>query len=305
MLMPDRSPPRLLVVGYLSIDTVRTVDGGRHRAPGGAGLYQALGARRAGVTVELCASVGADFPEAWLATLAAEGIGTGLIARRGGRSRWADIRHDAAGGRHSVHWNDPAWWTASRLHVPRPPVDLADFRAVVAGPLAPDVLRGLIVGAEAAGVPVIADTNEVHAAVDRAALLDLVRRLAVFAPSREETRLLCPGLDDDAAALCLARLGPTVVQKCGRDGLLVVEAGGARAWRRPADPAEVVDPTGAGDAAVGALAAVLAAGGDLAASAMAAVAAGACAVGGPGPVGLCPALHPVIPCDTGEGTPSR
>jgi sugar/nucleoside kinase (ribokinase family) len=305
MAGPDRPTPRLLVVGYLSIDTVQTADGRRHRTAGGAGLYQALAARRAGGIVDLCASVGADFPEAWLAALANEGIGIGLVARRDGPSRWAHIRHAPDGRRISTHYADPAWWDAGRRHVPRPPRDLSEFRAVVAGPLAPDDLEPVIAAAEAAGIATIADTSEAHAAGGGAALLDLVRRLTVFAPSREETRLLFPDASDDEAARRLARLGPTVVQKCGSDGLFLVEAGGTRDRRKAAAPADPVDPTGAGDAAVGALAAVLAAGGDLDAAADAAITAGARAVGGQGPSGLCAALRPVDLCNPEQGDPVR
>ena len=53
---------KLLVVGYLSIDTVTDRAGRSRRMPGGACLYAGLGARHAGAEVALAASVGADYP---------------------------------------------------------------------------------------------------------------------------------------------------------------------------------------------------------------------------------------------------
>jgi sugar/nucleoside kinase (ribokinase family) len=96
-----------------------------------------------------------------------------------------------------------------------------------------------------------------------------------------------PHLDDDEAAEALARLGPAVLQKRGAAGALAVEAGGGARHILPAPPvAKVVDPTGAGDAVVGALAARLALGEPFAKAAEAALSAGALAVSGIGPAGL-------------------
>lgn len=133
-----------------------------------------------------------------------------------------------------------------------------------------------------AGVPVIADAG-VFAEQEAEALLAIVPRLHVFAPSREETRLLLPGLDDDAAALALAQLGPHVLQKRGVEGAVAVEAGTGVLVRIAAPVVQCVcDPTGAGDATVGALAALMLKRPFLEAAEMA-LAAGARAVSAVGP----------------------
>lgn len=276
---------RVLVVGYLSIDTVTDTQGRTSTAPGGAALYAALGARRAGARVDIAASVGPDYPQAWLAAMDAEGVGRRHVRGLDARTRWADIRHRADGSRVSAHFEDPDWHRSSDIHAPVWPAALAGYGRVVACPMPVGVLGILLKDAEAAGVPVIADTNEAFAGSDPAALGSLLGRLDVFAPSREETRLLRPELDDAAAARDLARTGAAVVQKLGAGGIRVVEPGGAE-WNFPAAETVVVDPTGAGDATVGALAAGRAAGLVLRDAALAALRVGALAVSQNGPAAL-------------------
>lgn len=160
----------------------------------------------------------------------------------------------------------------------------ADGRVLVATPMP---VRALSANLDAAGdQPVIADTSEWVAGHQAAQLIALLARLTVFAPSCEETRLLCPGLDDDQAALALAAFGSCIIQKRGAQGLVVVQ--GTDLHRLPAHRARVVDPTGAGDAVIGAIAAGLARGLPPFAAARAAMAIGAMAVSGLGPSGLGP-----------------
>jgi sugar/nucleoside kinase (ribokinase family) len=74
------------------------------------------------------------------------------------------------------------------------------------------------------------------------------------------------------------------LQKRGAAGALAVE--GATATVLAAPPARLVDPTGAGDATVGALAALLAMRLAFPVAAARAMQAGAAAVAGPGPAAL-------------------
>jgi sugar/nucleoside kinase (ribokinase family) len=140
--------------------------------------------------------------------------------------------------------------------------------------------------AMARGARVVVDTSEVFAARDRDRLLALLDRMDLFAPSREETRLLLPDLDDDGALAALALRCPHVVQKRGADGLALRSATHPAGLRVPARSGPVVDPTGAGDACVGALAAGLARGLDDAALLALASEVAARAVAGVGPTGL-------------------
>ena len=276
---------KLLVVGYLSIDTVTDTVGRSRRMPGGACLYAGLGARHAGAEVALAASVGADYPGYWIEALASGGLDLTHLSRKSTLSRHADIRHFADGRRVSAHYRDPEWWVSCAEHAPEWPADLSAFGLIVAGPMPVSRLSRLVEDARGQGVPVVADTSEAFARADPGGILQLVPALSVFAPSREETRLLYPGMGDEDAAHRLSSMGPAVVQKLGADGLRIVCPGG-EALYLPALAAEVVDPTGAGDATVGALAAGLLAGLDIADAAHCALLAGALAVSGEGPSAL-------------------
>lgn len=267
------------ILGYLSIDALSHGDGAALRQPGGAALYAALGATLAGAQTDIAASVGPDWPEAWTAALIAMGIGTEGITQRDHPTRRTRIRH-ADGMRQSQHFGQADWLAATMAHRPDPARTKAGV--LVATPMPVDALSDIL--AVAQGRPVIADTSEWVAASQAEALRGALPGLAVFAPSLEETRLLCPGLGDDDAALALAARGPCIVQKRGAQGLVV--ALGATLHRLPAHPTTVIDPTGAGDATVGAIAAGLAYALPPLEAARAALAAGARAVSGLGPQGL-------------------
>ncbi|CAM3372777.1 carbohydrate kinase family protein [Paracoccus nototheniae] len=267
------------VLGYLSIDSLSHEAGDAVRQPGGAALYGALGAHRAGAMTAIVASTGPDWPKGWTHALSECGIATHGLTPRADPTRRTQIRH-GLGLRQSPHYGSADWLAATLAHQPH--AAGADGRVLVATPMPVSALAGIL---DAAGDrPVVADTSEWVAANQTARLLALLGRLSVFAPSCEETRLLCPGLDDDQSALALAAIGPCIIQKRGAQGLVVVQ--GADLHRLPAHPAQAVDPTGAGDAVTGAIGAGLARGLTPFAAAHAAMAIGAMAVSGMGPSGL-------------------
>lgn len=270
----------VVVAGYLSIDTITTPSGRWLRVPGGAALYAALGARFAGSPPTLCAMAGDDYPDHWLLALGLAGVDVTCIQRCDGPTRRATLAYAGSGGRAPAHAADPEWWARTVALAPKPrPLD--GFGAVVACAMPAEHLRQWAEAARAAGVTLVADLSVAYAA-QPAAILATLPQVNVFAPSLEETRLLCPGLDDDEAALALARLGPAVLQKRGPDGAVAVS--GSTLTRLPAPPVRrVCDPTGAGDATVGALAAGLARGLPFLDAARAALEAGALAVSAVGP----------------------
>jgi ribokinase len=279
--------PRILIMGYLSIDEIETPQGRFAPVPGGAALYAALGARRAGALASICAQVGEDYPQVWLNTLAGLGIDISHVLRRSGPSRTASIRHGSDGARHSSHHAQASWWQRTQALAPVLPQPLADFAMIVACPLPLERLDALLDGAQARHIPVIADTSEAFAQASGAAFLELVARLAVFAPSREETRLILPGVGDDEAAIRLAALGVDVLQKRGADGAFAVAAHAGQGVRIAAPAGSVVrDPTGAGDSVVGALAAHLAMGRPFLEAVDPALLTGSLAVTGIGPSAL-------------------
>ena len=254
--------PRVTVSGYLSLDTIVCPSGTHEDVPGGAALYAALGARAAGARVRIRAALCDDFPRAALDTLSSLGIDLDGLepapgTTRRGRLEDPEATHERASRRVSPHHRDPAWWARTRELVPTPCRRGADAVVLTAMPVGSLVRH--VEAARARGIRVVADTSEAFAATEGEALLAALPRIDLFAPSREEVRLLLPGLDDEAAQRALDARCPQVVQKRGPDGMWWSSAG-CPVRREPSRAREIADSTGAGDAAVGALAAGLARG---------------------------------------------
>lgn len=276
----------VLAAGYFSIDRIELPESVHDSVPGGAALYAALGARFAGASASIAATVGDDYPVAWTEALQRLGIGTTRVTHGTGITRRAGLKHFQNGARTSAHHRDAAWWERTQALAPRIPAELDGISALALGPMPMDLLDAFVAAAQGRVPIIVADTSAAFAAADTPMLLSILPRLGVFAPSCEETRLLFPGQSDDEAAHALARCGVHVLQKRGSDGALAVMAGAQHAVRIAAWPATVCDPTGAGDATLGALAAHLAFGLPFPAAAQAALKAGSKAVSAVGPSGL-------------------
>jgi sugar/nucleoside kinase (ribokinase family) len=264
---------RVFVMGYLSIDRVRAPDGAVQDQPGGAALYAALGARAVGAGAILLAATGEDWPGAWDDAARRCGIDLSQRVRRPGPTRRARLDYAADGTRGSAHHAEAAWWERTvALTPPVPPEPLGADDVLVLCPMpAGDAARAL----DAAGpARAVADTSEAFARYEPEALRALLPRLFLFAPSREESALLGP------------LSGCTIVEKRGAEGLVLFAADGAAPCRVTPPAVEVVDPTGAGDATVGAIAGGLAQGQSLEDALRAAVAIGARAVTSRGPAAL-------------------
>jgi sugar/nucleoside kinase (ribokinase family) len=279
-------PPDVAVIGYLSLDEIVLGGRGHPDVPGGAALYAALGAAAAGARVLLGATRGQDLPDAVLDGLRAAGVDASAIVTRPHPTRRARLVYGADGRRESAHHRDSAWHAATRALAPPRLASPIRPRAVVLTAMPLDELERHVAWARSSGALVVVDTSEVFAAADPARLLALLSQVDLFAPSREETRCLWPGLDDDAALAALAGRCARVVQKRGAAGLVLASERRAPPLRVPALPAPVVDPTGAGDACVGALAAGLARGLEDAALLRLGVEVAARAIAAIGPAGL-------------------
>ncbi len=269
-------------MGYLSIDAITT--GGETIAdvPGGAALYAALGARAAGAHASIVACAGEDYPQQWLDRMTLAGLDVSRVRRKAGPTRRARLVNMACGDRLSAHHDDQGWWERTFALQPEA-ADMPDADFLVLAPMPSEAARKIVMSARC---PIIADTSAAFAGRDPGLLMGLATQVACFAPSLEETRLLLPGLDDDAALAWLAASGVDVVQKRGADGLAICAAQSRDIIHIPPAKAAPIDPTGAGDATVGALAAGLASGLSLRAAAEAAARIGARAVEGHGPSAL-------------------
>jgi sugar/nucleoside kinase (ribokinase family) len=284
----------VVVVGDLATDVVAVLSGepapGSDRPAtirsrgGGAGANVAAHLAALGVPVVLAGCVGDDAAGAALvAELAAAGVGlavrtvpgtasgtiVSLVEPGGQRSMLAD-----RGANLELRADDvPLPATGGHLHLSG--YTLLDARPRAAGLAA-------LVAARAAGCRVSLDpasTGPLRTyGVDR--WLADTAGVDLLLPNADEARLLTGCADVVDAARALAGRHPAVAVTLGADGALWA-AGGA-VVHRAAQPADVVDTTGAGDAFTAGLLSVWLAGGDPAAALDAGLARAAAVVGRPG-----------------------
>jgi fructoselysine-6-P-deglycase FrlB-like protein/sugar/nucleoside kinase (ribokinase family) len=257
-------PPRVVVVGNLTIDDVVLPDGtARMASVGGNSLYTALGARPWQPRVGIVTRRGEDFPRDLASELGALGIAAdGVVAIPGPTVRnW--VIYEESGDRHwlyrtprersrevAVQPGDlPAGWLAAD---PPPVVHVAAMPLEAAEAIVEAVRR------QSPQAVITLDTHEDYVADYRQRLRALAARVDAFLPSRSELTDLV-GYDDPRRALSeLAGLPtPIIVVKMGPGGALVWDKRRGTLHQVDVAPGPVVDVTGAGDAFCGGLAAAL------------------------------------------------
>lgn len=246
----------VIVVGYLALDDITCPAGHFTSVPGGAAYYCAAAAAVAGARVALVASAGADFPGEALEQLEGVGVVIDSVRRDDGPSPRSRMVDPSGRERTAPHHRDPTWWAAQRRLAP--PIAPGGAAAYVFNAMSVEMLAAQVAARRPTDRMVL-DTSVAFASVQAGAILAQVPHMHLFAPSREETRLLLPGLDDDAALAVLAAQVPIAVHKRGADGLGLLRHGGTTLVEATR-ALEIVDTTGAGDSVVGALAAGLAQG---------------------------------------------
>jgi ribokinase len=260
--------PSVVVVGSVNADLVvsverlpragETVTGGTFaRHGGGKGANQAVAAARAGAVVAMVGAVGADdLGEEALRALAGEGIDVAPVARLDGVATGvAAIVVDARGE------NQIAVASGANAQL-----EEAFVEEAVARLLGPGTTGVVLLGHEVPEPAVVAGIRAARTAGWQVVLNPApARRLpddldgVMLTPNADEACALTGEDDIETAARALARrTGAPVVVTVGADGALLVDGGEVE--RVPAPAVEVVDTTGAGDAACGALAAELAGG---------------------------------------------
>ena len=257
----------VLVIGSLNMDLVvrcarlpaqgETVSGhGFATLPGGKGANQAVAAARAGARVTMLGAVGTDeFGTKMRAGLAAEGIDLTHLASVPGPSGIALIAVDDAG--------------ANQIVV-APGANAAVQPAAIDRALAA-MEPGILLLQHEIPLEVVAHAARAGAARGWFVLLNpapaapvpaaLWPALDLIAPNETEAAALlgAPVTDPEAAAAALrARGARAALVTLGAAGAVYADAAGSR--RIAPVPVHAVDTTGAGDAFLGALAAMLAAG---------------------------------------------
>jgi len=284
-------PVPVIIIGNLTIDDVIQADGSSQMGTlGGNSVHAAAAALTWVRDVGVVARCGADFPAAALSRLRGAGADTGGIRPVDGPTVRNWVIYEADGSRTWVY-RTPRGRGAEVA--PRPgdiPAAWLDGDSVTpvvhvaAMPLAAAAAIVRSVRERAAGAVITLDTHEDWRPGDD--VLDAARLVDVFVPSRAELTELTGRDDPERAADGLLAAGVRcVVVKLGGDGALVARPGSPPAWV-PAVPAEVVDPTGAGDSFCGGFAAGLALGDDAVEAAWRGAVTAAAAIGAAGSLRL-------------------
>lgn len=214
---------------------------------GGTSSITACGAARLGLRTAMAAMVGDDlFGRFMLAELARIGVDTGPMITDDGRPTGVSAVLVEPGDRATLTFRgtigalEPAMVTDALLARSRH-VHSGGYFLQGAAALLTDVFGR----AQAAGATTSLDPGADPDGRWDGGLDGLLRHLDHLLPNAAEARALTGLASAEAAALRLAAAGPTVLVKCGRDGVLA--ATGREIHRAPALAVDVVDTIGAGD----------------------------------------------------------
>jgi sugar/nucleoside kinase (ribokinase family) len=285
--MASWSNRRVVAIGGITMDYVRTTAGTVGPSVGGNALYAAVGAWLVGARAVICARLGADFPVGLLDEAAGLGLDTSLVRQTEGPSMRV-LLDESSGER--IQRYLPNSGSNDRLD---PTPDLLrtfseGFAAHVCG-LPVRTQRRMVRALRGQAATVTLDTVVIPGRIEPqpAELFELSACCDAFLPSVEEVRLLWPGVPPATWIRDAASRACCIVVKLGRSGALGI-CGGERVLMGAAST-RVVDATGAGDAYCGAFAATLGSGEGLRTSMAWAAAAASVVIEGYG------ALHALVP----------
>jgi sugar/nucleoside kinase (ribokinase family) len=239
---------RIVVVGSVALDTIRTPSQTQHGLLGGSAAFAALAAAHF-ADVSVVAVVGSDFPDTHRQQLVRRGVElAGLASVQGTTFRW-DGEYDAELKTRRTRTTEVGVFAAFR-----PVLSAADRAsdALLLGNIDPELQADVLAQVPATPLTAI-DTMNYWITRKPDALRGVLPRIHVLLINDEEA-LQLTGLADVVQAMQRIRaLGPqVVVVKKGPQGAAALGPWGWLAL--PALPLEhVQDPTGAGDAFAGGL----------------------------------------------------
>jgi sugar/nucleoside kinase (ribokinase family) len=247
--------PRITVAGNLTLDDTVTPAGFVPEAAGGDALYASLAVSAWGATPTLVTLVGDDYPRAYLDRMAAVGVDTAAVRTTDGPTVHYRVTYTHDGNR-TFEWvgREERLLLTSPIEPDYATLDGADWLHLAAMPIEAQEI-GVAAG-RTAGTPISLDPHEEYTVGFEHRLRRLIDGV-VFMPSELEARLLFSDIDfadpvdfGFAVADRLDAWRPAAVAvKLGPLGSVVRV--NERSVHVPALPAQVVDPTGAGDAYCG------------------------------------------------------
>jgi sugar/nucleoside kinase (ribokinase family) len=253
--------PRVIVVGHVDVDRVRTEAGVRERLLGGSALYTALSAAIHAPPAGLVGTICRDYPTERFEAAAAGRLRPDLVEVLG-TTRRNDIDYtvdrEGPSDRVSAGHTSDTWQEKARLNAPRHvPTTAGEATEVVhLSAMLPRYGRLYADWADERGFALSVDTSTYYAERFPDEMRDLVVRADLVLLSDTEATLLFPDFPADPRGHVkrILELGPeVVVVRRGEDGCLTGHRGSVYAF--DAIETDVVDPTGAGDSFNGAFAA--------------------------------------------------
>jgi sugar/nucleoside kinase (ribokinase family) len=255
--MLKKKPLRLLVVGSVALDTVKTPFGNVQEALGGSATYFSVAASYF-TRVNLVAVIGEDFPSDYLSVLIQHNIDLDGLERAAGPTfRWK--------GEYGYQLNE-AKTLETHLNVfekfrPKLPESYRESDLVFLANIDPELQEEVL---HQVRKPkwVVCDTMNFWIEKKREALLKTLKQVNILIINDGEARQLAEEPNLVKAARRILDWGPqTLIVKRGEYG--AVTFNGKRIFTSPAYPLETVfDPTGAGDSFAGGFMGYLARTGD-------------------------------------------
>lgn len=246
---------RALIYGTIAIDTLLTPSGQADSVPGGSGPYAALAARLVTDRMDLIGVVGDDYPDAFRERFEARGVSFRHVSRLPGKTfAWTARYEEDMNYRQSLSTEEgvQAVWQMNL------PADLRHPSVAVACNVTPRLQSVMLEQCAAAGFT-MADFMESWILRERPYVDALLARVDLALMNDSEACCYARTGDVPTAGLRLLEAGPRyVIVKHGSAGSTLFEResdGSVQIFRLPAWPLpHAKDPTGAGDAYMGALA---------------------------------------------------
>jgi sugar/nucleoside kinase (ribokinase family) len=244
--MGEEGKPRVLIVGSVAIDSVRTPLGEAVDALGGAAVYSSVAASFF-APVDLVGVVGSDFPPEHLEFLRSRGINLeGLQVQPGETFRWKGYYDFDVNQAHTL---------ATHLNVfesfrPTLPESYRNAEYVFLANIDPDLQLEVLEQVRSPKLT-FCDTMNFWIEGKRDRLLEVLKRVDVVFMNDAEARELCGTFSLVRAGRELLRMGPrAVIVKKGEHGAVLFSHDAH--FSAPSYPLEEVrDPTGAGDTFAG------------------------------------------------------
>jgi sugar/nucleoside kinase (ribokinase family) len=243
----------VVIVGSTALDSIKTPQAENPRLLGGSASHAAVAASFFG-PVNLVGVVGEDFPKRYLQLYRRHGIDlTGLQIKPGKTFHWAGEYELNMDNRRTLLTELGVFETFS----PELPPAYRRASIVLLANIAPKLQAHVLDQVQRPRLT-IADTMDLWLNIALDELRALIRRIDAFVLNESEAQHLTKETNLFNAARAIHKLGPRyVIIKKGQHGSLL--SGPAGWFLAPAYPLrKVVDPTGAGDSFVGALAGYLA-----------------------------------------------